>query len=326
MAPAASQPTRASLILPNGHSLPATPGNLSDKQSGKLPMAAKLAQHRAELSASHDAARLPPVPEDLLLRDVINLIQGIDGTYVQFEPYQAPAEGPRRPYRRGMIVTDDVAGGVERPEERQARLEVGIKYCLDNTGFSLPAPTRHLLHQLAELGWLYNKIDGAIQAAAGGGGASAKGKRSRVIGMVEQSLYAALTKEMTEYYGLIARLEGEMNQPTGGGGEGIEGLEGRLTLRRLAVWTGEMKLRMRLMATLVDEAGGRQTPNAPHSDSDRLLILTRLCRPQRRRSAPHFAPRAHVQRGPFHPQLFGQATHRPLGPLLRDASCVDLRG
>lgn len=228
-------------------------------------MAAKLAQHRAELAARKDDARLPPVPEELLLRDVINLIQGIDGTYVQFEPYVPPAGGPRRPYMRGMIVTDDVPEGEERADERQARLQVGIRYCLDGTGYSLPAPTRHLLHQLAELGWLYKKITGAIEAAAGGDsgratlGVSQRGKRARVIGKVEQSLYAALTKEMTDYYGLIARLEGVMNEPTGGGGEGIEGLEGRLTLRRLTVWTEEMKLRMRLMATLVEEAGGEST-------------------------------------------------------------------
>lgn len=255
-------------------------------------MAAKLANHRAALAAASNgdgatgdgpaaAARLPPVPEPLLLRDVIYLLQGIDGVHVRFAT-PPDTSGPRRPYRRGMIVTDD--GATDR-----ANLEVGIEFCLEGTGYSLPAPTRVMLHQLAELGWLYRKIERAVsESSAPGpqgkaGGATAPG---RAIGMVEQSLHAALKLEMTEYYRLVAVLEGELEDNTGEvGAPGVEGLEGGLTLRRLMVWTEETKLRMRLMATLVEEAGGEQ--RSPMR-SDICTELTIVPLPQRTTPAVPF--------------------------------------
>ncbi|ORY89632.1 Spc98 family-domain-containing protein [Leucosporidium creatinivorum] len=223
-------------------------------------MAALLAQHRAKRQAAAAAepstSTLPPVPEPLLLRDIIYVLQGIDGQFVRFKPPPERVPGPRRTYKRGEIVVDGEEG--QEPEELQ--LEDGIEFVLEGTGYSLPAPTRVLLHTLAELGWLYRKIDAKINLD------SEAERRGRSVGMVEQSLHAALKGEMTEYYRLVAILEGQLDEgedaSEGGVGGGVEGMEGGLTLRRLMVWTEEVKLRMRMMGTLVEEAGDHNVGGA----------------------------------------------------------------
>ncbi|GAA5856481.1 hypothetical protein JCM9279_005462 [Rhodotorula babjevae] len=279
----------------------------SSRKASKLPMAVLLAQHRASSASSGgqpiqsdcDSPLLPPVPEALLLRDILYLFQGIDGEFVRFRTRPPPRAGPKRTYVRGEIVVE--GGGVadELPEGAAAAaaaegagagLEDGIEFVgLAGSGYSLPAPTRALLHQLSELGWLYRKIDAALVRAAESASLVAKGKaRSRagdrdrgkkkaappppVVGMVEQSLHAELKKEMTEYFRLVAVLEAKLegveeddeDGPSGGQGgrealEGlthVEGLSGGLTLRKLDVWTQDVRLRMRMMGTLVAEAGG----------------------------------------------------------------------
>lgn len=219
---------------------------ISPRKSTKLPMSQKLQLHRQQRSPQH----LPPVPERLLLRDIIYILQGINGQFVKFKtPLKSKqGQGPRRAFKRGAIVVD------ETPVNESLTLEDGIEFVLEGTGYSLSAPTRVLLHTLAELGWLYRKIDEKIDCE----GVvlddhNKKGKGvSTSIGMIEQSLHAALKSEMTEYYKLVAMLESELEEDDQS--DVVE--EGRMTLRRLLVWTDEVKLRMRMMGTLVEEAGG----------------------------------------------------------------------
>ncbi|GAA6052096.1 hypothetical protein JCM3770_006629 [Rhodotorula araucariae] len=248
-------------------------------------MAVLLAQHRAAnpLQSDCDGPLLPPVPEPLLLRDVLYLFQGIDGEFVRFRPRPPPRTGPRRTYIRGEIVLE--GGGIADalPEDEDAGvakevsgLEDGIEFVLAGSGYGLPAPTRALLHQLSELGWMYRKIDAALVRAADAGAAKGKGKdrgaekgKKRVmVGMVEQSLHAELKKEMTEYFRLVAVLEAKLEGVEDDGGAGleglarVEGLAGGLTLRKLDVWTQDIRLRMRMMGTLVAEAGGANVGGA----------------------------------------------------------------
>jgi gamma-tubulin complex component 3 len=181
------------------------------------------------------------VPESVLIRDIIYILQGINGQYVRFKSPSPARVGPRRPYARGAIVVEEVEESV------QASFEDGIEFVLDGSGYSIPAPTRALLHELSELGWLYRKIDQAVNVDG------EEQRAGRVIGMVEQSLHAALKDEMTEYYRLVAVLEGQWEE---GEEATVLGLEGGLTLRRLVVWTADVRLRVRMMGTLVEEAGG----------------------------------------------------------------------
>ncbi|KAK4700384.1 gamma-tubulin complex component 3, partial [Phenoliferia sp. Uapishka_3] len=241
-----TRPSRSSLpYFPNSPS-DATPPS-SPRKSSKLPMAAFLAAHR-----SKTPSRLPPVPDRLLLRDTIYLFQGINGQYVRFKtPPKPPPMGPRRPYQRGVIIMDD-------SEPEPTTIEEGIEFVLEGTGYSIPVTTRVLLHTLSELGWLYRKIDGAINLDR-----EASDRRARTVGMVEQSLHAALKSEMTEYYRLVAVLEAQLDEGVEDSeAAGVEGMEGGLTLTRLLVWTEEMRLRMRMMGTLVGEVGGQNVGGA----------------------------------------------------------------
>lgn len=271
-------------------------------------MAALLAQHRSPSSPSSSFPQsdcggtlLPPVPERTLLRDILYIFQGIDGQFIRFRNPLPSRPGPRRTYVRGEIVTD--SGGVIDPgegEEEREEFEDGIEFVeLRKKGYSLSAPTRTLLHQLSELGWLYRKIEMALlRSEEGRSGSLAlrakrdhKGKKrekenssqSQPVGMVEQSLHAELQNEMTGYFELVAKLEGKLEGvedeeeqvAKGEKGEGsrlceIEGLEGALTLRKLDVWTQDVRLRMRMMGTLVSEVGGQFPSPPPFS----LLYLT----------------------------------------------------
>ncbi|SCV69660.1 BQ2448_1054 [Microbotryum intermedium] len=235
----------------------------------KLSMAALLASHRAQLAALRPTPaatpRLAPVSESLLLRDILYIIQGIDGQFIRFRtrpPSQANA-GPRRTFKRGEIVVDE-----NSPADPEALvLEHGIEFVLEGSGYSLSAPMRVLLHTLSELGWLYRKIDGVLQRR-GSSSTTSEGEAPVELGMIEQSLHAALKGEMTEYYRLVAILESQLtiedesSRTDGSTGMSIEDMEGKLTLRRLMVWTEEVKLRMRMMGTLVEEAGGENVGGA----------------------------------------------------------------
>lgn len=275
-------------------------------------MAAYLAAHRARTPA-----RSPPVPERLLLRDTIYIFQGINGQFVRFAaPPKPPLPRPRRPYKRGEIVMDDA-------EPEPVEIEEGIEFVLEGSGYSISAPTRVLLHTLAELGWLYRKIDGAINLDR-----EASDRKVRTVGMVEQSLHAALKSEMTEYYRLVAILEGQLDE--GAGAEdpasgGVEGMEGGLTLMRLLVWTEDMRLRMRMMGTLVGEVGGAFPSFATSLPCTDLRVRSRH-REERRRRAAHFAALPHVERRPVHLRLQLTTAHDAVRPILRNARGVDLRG
>ncbi|GAA6044414.1 hypothetical protein JCM8097_007451 [Rhodosporidiobolus ruineniae] len=250
-------------------------------------MAVLLAQHRSSsLQSDCSAPLLPPIPEPLLLRDILYIFQGIDGQFIRFRESPPPRQGPRRAYQtRGEIVTDGLGVSDEPPEggwpQDEQTYEDGIEFVLANSGHGLPAPTRTLLHQLSELGWLYRKISSAMQRSAEvvslAEKAARKGK-AKEVGMVEQSLHAEVNKEITEYYRLIALLEAKLEdveeeEEEGDAGVGqavkglkglgmVEGLEGRLTLRKLDVWTQDVRLRMRMMGTLVAEVGGANVGGA----------------------------------------------------------------
>ncbi|GAA6063367.1 hypothetical protein JCM10212_000306 [Sporobolomyces blumeae] len=292
----------------------------------RLPMAALLAQHRAgpspgsrtDSSAVGHAfppsdcggSLLPPVPESLLLRDILYIFQGVDGQFVRFRSAKDRLPGPKRTYVRGEIVVgtrgvvdpprdgldgatadldgatadldDDDDDGDDGPSAQDAIEFVDLK----RNGYSLAAPTRTLLHQLSELGWLYRKIESALAKSASArnglaaGGRKGKGKsrdkEQQQVGMVEQSLHAELQNEMTDYFALVAVLEGKLDGVQDEDAEVVLGanetyqpklcdvanLSGALTLRKLDVWTQDIRLRMRMMGNLVSEVGGRNIGGA----------------------------------------------------------------
>ncbi len=116
----------------------------------------------------------------------------------------------------------------------------------------IPAPTKTLIHRLAEVGYLYVRVDSFVRDRESGSG----------IGMIEQSLCHHLQSQLTEYYRLIAVLESQMSNAddtsSDGGPDNIDlrTRETGLTLKRLDVWIQEWRLRMRMMSVCVEGARG----------------------------------------------------------------------
>lgn len=219
----------------------------------KLPLAVQLKNHRNILPQS------TPINNLLLLKDLICILQGINGQFIKFSDRSLRDEK----FIPGLIRETLTTGA----EGNSKGWEKGIEY----HGGRIDQPDRDLIHQVAEMGWLFKKINKVINGEEDetlvndGGYEDGEEKKVRKIGMIEQSLHAALKKELIEYYRLIAMLEGELDNTLDLGqkeeeDEEVEdrkkptGLRG-LTLRRLLVLTEEMRLRLRMMATLVDEAG-----------------------------------------------------------------------
>lgn len=103
-----------------------------------------------------------------------------------------------------------------------------------------------------------------------------------------QSLCHFFQSQLTTYYHLVSILEGQMNASTSSSSsalaaatgpddaaadEGRRILEGSgLTLKRLGVWTREVKLKMRLMSLMADECAGElfSAPNRSCQRENRL--------------------------------------------------------
>ena len=121
--------------------------------------------------------------------------------------------------------------------------------------YLIPLPTRALLRRLAEVGYLYARVETFVNERENAIG----------VGMIEQSLCHHLQAQLTEYYRLIAVLESQMAfaAPTSKA-ENIglssdpqtTGEHTGLTLRRLDVWINEWRLRMRMMSVCVEGARG----------------------------------------------------------------------
>ena len=114
---------------------------------------------------------------------------------------------------------------------------------------AISASTKVLIHRLAELGYLYRRVDGFVRAR----------ESANAIGMIEQSLCHYLQSQLNDYYRLIAVLETQLasgtTEPSNATIDG-ELNESGLSLKRLEVWVNEWRLRMRMMSVCVEGAKG----------------------------------------------------------------------
>ncbi|XP_041358285.1 gamma-tubulin complex component 3 homolog [Gigantopelta aegis] len=108
----------------------------------------------------------------------------------------------------------------------------------------IPKAVRQLISKLAECGWLYNKIKHYVESRS----------FDKAFGLVGQSFCTALHEELTEYYRLIAVLEAQLQQEQDPGIAETSSL----TLRRLAVWTFDPLVRLKILAALVDVCKGKK--------------------------------------------------------------------
>lgn len=101
-----------------------------------------------------------------------------------------------------------------------------------------------LIHRLAELGYLYRRVDSFVRER----------EAVNTVGMIEQSLCHYLQSQLNDYYRLIAVLETQLNAATT-----EDSNESGLSLKRLDVWVNEWRLRMRMMSVCVEGAKGAFT-------------------------------------------------------------------
>nr|XP_018264728.1 gamma-tubulin complex component 3 [Kwoniella dejecticola CBS 10117]OBR86886.1 gamma-tubulin complex component 3 [Kwoniella dejecticola CBS 10117] len=178
-----------------------------------------------------------PFPAHLLLRDMLYLLQGIDGRYVRFA-LRPPKE--QNPYLSEKGRAADGVGFPLGKDGAADRAEEGDEGDID--GY-ISKPTQTVLMQLSEMGMLYRQVTDFINSRQAG---ESKG------GMTEQSLCHFLHHELSEYHRLLAVLESQMNQSAQKDEDLAEGAG--LTLTRLGLWTEEMRLKLKQMSLVVDEA------------------------------------------------------------------------
>jgi len=116
---------------------------------------------------------------------------------------------------------------------------------------TIPSSVQTLIHSLAELGYLYSRVESYIRER----------ESATRVGMIEQSLCHYLQVQLTEFYRLIAILETQLsstrNPETLVSQESFSHEETGLSLRRLDVWVNEWRLRMRMMSVCVEGARGQ---------------------------------------------------------------------
>lgn len=177
------------------------------------------------------------LPEKDLLQEMLYLLQGINGHYVGFEHVTLPASND----------VDDAHG----PE-----IVVKLRF-YDGTDARITPPTKQLIHRIAELGRLYKRIDdfhrsNSVQKDVGLTMQVCVRKQTRIILTFLQSLCHFLSSELTSYYRLISILEAQMNQPSASNSSSHDRSTAGLTLKRVAVWTEDVLLRLRMMSTIIE--------------------------------------------------------------------------
>ena len=185
----------------------------------------------------------PHIPEHLILRDTLYLLQGISGKYVQFSVSKDPDRNKELVFAEDPVSMpfDQIAPTLSSNSSKR---------------YHIPTPTRALIHRLAEVGHLYQRVDSFVREREGKVG----------VGMIEQSLCHHLQTQLTEYYRLIAVLESQMatvpsiddlSRANGSDSDGPREEETGLTLKRLDVWIEDWRLRMRMMSVCVEGARGQ---------------------------------------------------------------------
>ncbi|WVQ74593.1 hypothetical protein IAR50_004194 [Cryptococcus sp. DSM 104548] len=190
----------------------------------------------------------PTFPPHLLLRDALYLLQGIDGRYVHFA-FAPPKE--QNPYLTEKGKKNEGTGfplgrdGAVMESAEEGEEVVGIEIVADEVlDGHISQPTRTLLMQISEMGMIYRRVTGFIES---------RQSLDNRGGMIEQSLCHFLHHDLSEYHRLLAVLESQMNMaPPADPDKAAE--NGGLTLMRLGLWTEEMRLKLRQMDAIVEEA------------------------------------------------------------------------
>ncbi|KAJ9115639.1 hypothetical protein QFC20_000966 [Naganishia adeliensis] len=219
-----------------------------------------------------------PRDTDLLLRDMLYLLQGIDGKYARFakksrfekqkelNPYLVDQTMPRPGAR------DDKGKGKQVEEVLADDEEIrGIDFVdPDGQPHYVSPSLQMIIVQLAELGVLYRRVFNYMQSKQDPSIQDPLHEAS----MTEQSLCHFLENELANYLQLLATLENEMHKDDAvmpGGkrhdqpeesAQNVSSLvvqqvpteSSGMTFQKLAIWADEFILKVRLMSSVVAEA------------------------------------------------------------------------
>ncbi|PCH41535.1 gamma-tubulin complex DGRIP91/SPC98 component [Wolfiporia cocos MD-104 SS10] len=163
----------------------------------------------------------PYLPEYLILRDTLYLLQGISGKFVHLSP-SADEDGSSE-----LVFTD-------------------------HTTYEIPPSTKALVHRLAEVGHLYMRVNAFIQEREGrvGVGMIEQSLCHHLQTQLTEyyRLIAVLESQMAPYSG--AGDPDDLDETS------VWNEESGLTLKRLDVWIEDWRLRMRMMSVCVEGARG----------------------------------------------------------------------
>ncbi|KAJ7228614.1 gamma-tubulin complex DGRIP91/SPC98 component [Mycena pura] len=178
----------------------------------------------------------PHLPENLLLRDTLYLLQGISGKYVRFS------------------AQDD--------SETENKL-----LFVEDSKHVISSPTKALILRLAEVGHLYTRVEAFVREREEASGVG------MIEQSLCHHLQAQLTEYYRLIAILESQMSASSNGTRDGSLEGrsLREEETGLTLRRLDVWITEWRLRMRMMSVCVEGARGAQggaLVNLIHSYTD----------------------------------------------------------
>ncbi|KAH9844172.1 gamma-tubulin complex DGRIP91/SPC98 component [Rhodofomes roseus] len=162
----------------------------------------------------------PHLPEHLILRDTLYLLQGISGKYVHFS-------ASTDPNGNNELVFTDVPSYV------------------------ISRPTKALVHRLAEVGHLYMRVDAFVREREGKVGVG------MIEQSLCHHLQTQLTEYYRLIAVLESQMSAQSSDddPPAQDGASIREETG-LTLKRLDVWIEDWKLRMRMMSVCVEGAKG----------------------------------------------------------------------
>ncbi|KAH9918192.1 gamma-tubulin complex DGRIP91/SPC98 component [Epithele typhae] len=173
-----------------------------------------LLQYRRQIGQSH-------IPEHLILRDTLYLLQGISGKYVEFS--------------------------VSKDAEQNKELVFA-----EDPQYHIPPPTRALILRLAEVGHLYQRVDSFVREREGkvGVGMIEQSLCHHLQSQLTEyyKLIAILESQMSTSHPV------DDGRPNGVDEERTGEEETGLTLKRLDVWIEDWRLRMRMMSVCVEGA------------------------------------------------------------------------
>ncbi|KAG1779706.1 gamma-tubulin complex, component 3 [Suillus placidus] len=183
-----------------------------------------LREYRARIGRHH-------LPEQLLLRDTLYLLQGISGKYVH------------------LSLSDNDA---------QPKLVF-----VEDSKYIIPPSTKSLIHRLSEVGHLYARIAAFVSTQD-------RPSVGMIEQSLCHHLQTLLTEYYRLIAVLESQMANAPNSAPGSQSDPV-GEETGLTLKRLDVWITEWRLRMRMMSVCVEgahDAQGGALVNLIHSYTD----------------------------------------------------------